>query len=169
MNKPSRFPHSLVLIFAMVVVGQLLTYVLPKGEFATEPQPSAGAPYQEIAGKPPLRERLAAARKQRGLSERQLAALFVVDENTVKNWELGPVQEGEPWHPGTHIEAHVGALLERWIETGDPPTPEAIASWKNAVNARKRVVPGTYHHVESAEHLPWHATLTSIAHGFAAA
>ncbi len=34
--KRSRFPDSLVLIFAMIVVAQLLTYVLPAGAFARE-------------------------------------------------------------------------------------------------------------------------------------
>lgn len=33
MSSPSRFPHSLVLIFAMIVIAQLATYVLPAGEF----------------------------------------------------------------------------------------------------------------------------------------
>ena len=28
-----RFPHSLVLIFAMIAVAQVLTWVLPSGQF----------------------------------------------------------------------------------------------------------------------------------------
>jgi uncharacterized ion transporter superfamily protein YfcC len=35
-TKKSRFPDSLVLIFAMIVVAQVLTYLLPAGEFERE-------------------------------------------------------------------------------------------------------------------------------------
>jgi uncharacterized ion transporter superfamily protein YfcC len=165
-NKPSRFPHPLVLIFAMVVVGQLLTYVLPKGEFATEPRPDQGAAFAEVEGKAALRERLAAAREQRGMAPAELAALFVVSPDTVREWEAGPPQEGEPWRPGTRIEAHVGRLLDRWVESGRVPTAAEIGEWKGAVAARGRVVPGTYTRVEETAQLPWHAALTSIAAGF---
>ncbi|MEZ6038559.1 MAG: TIGR00366 family protein [Planctomycetota bacterium] len=165
MNKPSRFPHPLVLIFGMVVFAQILTYVLPKGEFATEPLASSGQAYAEPDGKAPLRERLATARKERGLSPAQLAALFVVSDSTVGEWEAGPLTEGEAWRPGTHIEAHVGRLLERWVDTGQAPDGAEIAEWKTAVAGRKRVVPGTYARSDSPG-LPWHASLTSIAKGF---
>lgn len=165
MNKPSRFPHSLVLIFAMVVVGQLLTYVLPKGKFAMEPKPSEGTAYVEVDGKAPLRERLAAAREQRGLSEAALAKLFVVSPGTIKDWESGQPAKGEPWHAGTQIEAKAGKLLEDWIATGIAPTAAATAEWKGAAK-KQRVVPGTYARAAEADSLPWHATLTSIAHGF---
>ncbi|MEM8679741.1 MAG: TIGR00366 family protein [Planctomycetota bacterium] len=36
----NRFPHSLVLIFGMIVVAQLATYVLPAGEYARETSPN---------------------------------------------------------------------------------------------------------------------------------
>ena len=169
MNKPSRFPHSLVLIFAMVIVGQLLTYVLPRGEFQTEPTPAAGEAYTELAGKEPLHERLGTARKLRGLTEQQLAAMFIVSPQTVRDWEAGPPKSDEAWRRGTHIEAEAGALLEKWVETGNPPDDAAIVKWKSSVSARKRVVPGTYAVVSGGETLPWHATLTSIAKGFEAA
>lgn len=168
-NKPSRFPHSLVLIFAMVVVGQLLTYVLPQGEFKTEPKPSAGEAYTEIEGQAPLRERIAAARQERGLSEGDLATLFIVAPKTVRDWESGKPQEGEAWRSGTHIEANVGALLHKWVQDGAPPDAKAISDWKAAVKARTPIVPNTYSHIEDGESLPWHATLTSIAKGFAEA
>jgi uncharacterized ion transporter superfamily protein YfcC len=38
----SRFPHSLVLIFAMIVLAQLATYVLTPGEFQRVPEPGSG-------------------------------------------------------------------------------------------------------------------------------
>tara|TARA_R110002072_G_scaffold67163_3_gene165056 strand:- start:54206 stop:55864 length:1659 start_codon:yes stop_codon:yes gene_type:complete len=168
-NKPSRFPHSLVLIFAMVLVGQMLTYVLPKGEFKTEPKPSAGDAYVELADAAPLRERLTAARKQRNLSEADLALQFIVSPQTVRDWEAGMPAEGEPWRRGTHIEKTVGSLLHQWIQDGVPPPQAAISEWKSASNARMRVVPGTYAVEDGGEALPWHATLTSIAKGFAEA
>jgi uncharacterized ion transporter superfamily protein YfcC len=165
-NKSSRFPHSLVLIFAMVIVGQLLTYVLPKGEFKTEPKPSAGETYVEIADVAPLRERLTAARKQRGLSEAELAALFIVSPKTVMDWEAGVPGKDEAWRRGTHIEKAAGALLQQWIEDGVPPAEMAIADWKGNAKGKKPLVPGTYEVKEDGESLPWHATLTSIAKGF---
>ncbi|MFK7740738.1 MAG: YfcC family protein [Planctomycetota bacterium] len=168
MTKSSRFPHSLVLIFAMVIVGQILTYVLPKGEFATEPTPSEGSAYTERAEGPPLRERLQAAREQRGLGTEQLAELFAISNDTVKEWEAGPLTEGEAWRRGTHIEATVGALLENWIETDQAPTTAKIAAWKGSLKGHKRVLPGTYAQ-KDADSLPWHAALTSIARGFAEA
>ena len=36
-GKPSRFPHTLVLIFGLVVLAHLLTFVVPSGEFVGEP------------------------------------------------------------------------------------------------------------------------------------
>lgn len=168
MESPSRFPHSLVLIFAMVVLAQILTLVLPPGAFETEPKPAAGASHVERQGAAPLRERLAAARQQRGVSVEELAALFHVAPATVRNWELGPPAEGT-FTSGTHVETHVGALLEQWIETGAAPSAAEIAAWKDAVAARRLVVPGTYHELPTAERLPWHATLTLIPKGLAAA
>lgn len=166
MNKPSRFPHSLVLIFAMVIVGQLLTYVLPKGEFKTEPKPSAGDAYVEIGDAAPLRERLASARKQRGISEADLAALFIVSPKTVMDWEAGKPGEDEAWRRGTHIEKAAGALLHQWVEDGVPPAETAISGWKTNAKGKKPLVPGTYEVEKNSEALPWHATLTSIAKGF---
>ena len=32
-SRPTRFPDSLVLLFALIVLAQLATYVLPAGEF----------------------------------------------------------------------------------------------------------------------------------------
>jgi len=169
MSSSSRFPHSLVLIFGMVVVGQLLTYLLPKGRFEREPLPARGESWVEVAGQPPLHERLAAARIERGLASADVARLFRVSEDTLSGWEAGPPAESEPWRPGTHIEAHAGALLERWVESGVPPTEAEIAAWKGSVPGRSRVVPDSYAHVGDVGQLPWHATLRAIPRGFEAA
>ncbi len=42
MTQRSRFPHSLVLIFAMIVLAQLATYLLAPGEYQRVPDPTSG-------------------------------------------------------------------------------------------------------------------------------
>lgn len=169
MTKPSRFPHSLVLIFAMVVVAQLLTYVLPKGSFETEPRPDRGVAYDEAGGADaaPLRERLAAARAERDVEAAQLAALFRVSTKTVEAWEAGPVEAGEAWRIGAHIEANVGALLDQWVRTGEAPTAAAIQAWKAAVaDDHPTVVGGSYAVTGAGDRLPWYTALTAVPQGF---
>lgn len=161
-NKPSRFPHPLVLIFAMVVLAQIATYLLPQGKFDKEPMPSKGSTYTEVEGKAPLRERLAAARAERELSSADVAGIFAVSEDTVAQWEAGPRTEGEAWRPGSHIEAKVGALLHAWVETGTAPTPAQIQAWKSSIGGKARVLPDSYHTVEDGESLPWHAALSLL-------
>jgi uncharacterized ion transporter superfamily protein YfcC len=157
-NKPSRFPHSLVLIFAMVIVSQLLTLMLPKGEFKQEPIPSAGTAYTEVEGEQPLRERLAAARERSGLAPEVLGLTFGVSGATVLGWENGT----------THIEKAIGGLLSRWANDASVPTAAEITSWKTTLPApgtKQLVVPGTYAVDDTAENLPWHSSLTKIATG----
>ena len=48
--KKSRFPDSLVLIFAMIVVAQIATYLLPAGEYRREPSPYDPHREQVVAG-----------------------------------------------------------------------------------------------------------------------
>ena len=72
MSKPSRFPDTLILIFGLVILAQVLTYLLPSGEFYREPKPSAGQPFAEAAGKAPLRQRLATALKDNSVSNEEL-------------------------------------------------------------------------------------------------
>lgn len=176
MNNPSRFPHSLVLIFAMVVLAQVLTYVLPKGSFDKEPMPNQGEAFVEQQDQPPLRQRLAAARTARGLDAQAVADLFHVSAGTVKDWEAGPPAAGEAWRPGTHIEAEVGALVDRWVETGAAPTADQIAQWKGVTDSHSPVVPGSYAVIERNEGLRWTTpfealwkVLLSISKGFAEA
>ncbi len=169
MNKPSRFPHSLVLIFAMVVLAQVLTYVLPKGRFETEPRPERGDAFVESPeqGVGLLRERLQAAREQRGLSADALAAAFRVSPKTVAAWEAGPRSDGEAWRVGSHIEANVGALLDRWVRSGQTPSSDEVAAWKEAVaDNHPTVVGGSYATSADGAALPWHTTLTAIPRGF---
>ena len=150
----------------MVVVAQILTYVLPKGKFDKEPMPNKGEAWVEVESKTTLRQRLANVRAERGLSEAEAGALFQVSAGTVRDWEAGPPAADEEWRPGTHIENHIGELLQRWIDTGTAPSAAEIAAWKGAIPGKARVVPGTYHEIEDADPLPWHTTLMSIPKGF---
>ncbi|MAB90441.1 MAG: short-chain fatty acid transporter [Planctomycetes bacterium] len=48
--KASRFPHSLVLIFGMIVVAQLVSYLIPAGTFDRLPDPANPAREMVVAG-----------------------------------------------------------------------------------------------------------------------
>lgn len=163
--KKSRFPHTLLLIFGMVLLAQILGYVLPAGKFEQEPRPEDGKTYTELENTEPLRDRLIAARKSKGLDRLQVAKIFHVSESSVESWELGPPVAELPWHSGTHIETGVGALIELWIASGEPPGEEAIAEWKSSGTGRPRVVPGSYHTLGDAPPLPWYTALLSIPKG----
>lgn len=168
----SRFPHPLVLIFAMIVVAQVLSYVLPAGKFDREPKPSSGEAYTEPESKTTLRQRLATAREQRDLSVAQVAEIFAVSERTVEAWELGPPPEEGPWHAGTHIEATVGVLIEEWVGSGVAASPADIAAWKAArvqEGDRQSVRRGTYQRIEEPERLPWYTCLIRVIDGMKAA
>ena len=143
--KPDRFPHSLALIFAMIVVAQIAAWFLPSGEFLREPLPGAGAAFA-AEGADPLGARLAVVRQERGLSVPEVASLFDVSVETVRGWEAGPAVGEEAG--GTHVEATIGPLIARWIETGVAPTPDELGAWRAAAPGRTRVVPNTWHPVE---------------------
>lgn len=161
MSKPSRFPHTLILIFGLVVLAQILTYILPSGEFIREPKPSSGEPYVEVADKAPLRQRLASTLKSRQVSPEDFATAFKISANTVRKWLDGPPPEGA----GLAIEIGAGRLVESWIETGEFPTSSAIQNWKSGVGARMVLVKGTYSEVKEKKYLPFYAAFTSIPYG----
>lgn len=50
--KPSRFPDSLVLIFAMIVLAQLVSYLLPAGEFEREGRTVLPGTYHSVEAEP---------------------------------------------------------------------------------------------------------------------
>lgn len=41
-NKAVRFPHTYVLIFCIVIISALLTYIIPAGEYARVQDPNTG-------------------------------------------------------------------------------------------------------------------------------
>jgi len=68
-----------------------------------------------------LRVRLHAERRKRNLSQAQVAVLFGVSKMALSNWET----EKKP------IPAELEALVLRWVETGQAPTAEELASRRN--------------------------------------
>ena len=167
MSKPSRFPDTLILIFGLVILAQILTYLLPSGEFIREPKPGVGQAFTELADKPPLRQRLATAMAARKISPDELGKTFQVSARTVRKWLAGPSASQpaeDSKEAGVAIEAGVGSLLNTWVETDNKPNQAAIDAWKSSVAARKVLVPGSYHHIAS-EPLPWYAAFTSIPKG----
>lgn len=169
MSQSSKFPHTLLLILGLVVLAQILTFLLPAGDYDEEPRPDSGTAFAEAEAATSLRERLAQTRETRGVSTAQLAELFQVAELTVVKWEAGP-GDGETIR-GTHIEANVGSLLDTWVETAQAPTQEALDAWKSAVPGRTQIVPGSYHTVDS-DPLHWTDAFTvfmSVPRGLMAA
>ena len=167
MSKPSRFPDTLILIFGLVILAQILTYLLPSGEFIREPKPDAGQAFTELADKPPLRQRLATAMAARKIAPDELGKAFQVSPRTVRKWLAGPSASkpaDDRKEAGVAIEAAVGSLLNTWVETDNTPNQAAIDAWKSSVAARKVLVPGSYHLIAS-EPLPWYAAFTSIPQG----
>lgn len=89
---------------------------------------SADADAVGLAGGP-LRLRLQAARNERGLTTRQVAALFGVSHVTVQNWERGTDPDPEDGKVrGKPLPEELVPLLVRWVETGEAPTPEELAT-----------------------------------------
>ena len=73
------------------------------------------------SGTLPLHERLYVARKQRGLSQAEVADLFGVSQKTVSRWELGPEPDEDGAVRGKPISQELAPLVVRWVETGEAP------------------------------------------------
>lgn len=88
----------------------------------------------EDKGKPPegrlLREMLKAKRKSSGLSQADVARLFGVSQQTVAYWETGPLPGPDGKVRGKPIPEAYAALVERWVTTGQAPTPDELAAAK---------------------------------------
>ena len=51
-SRPSRFPDSLVLIFGLILLAQVATYVLPAGEFEREGRQVVRGSYHAVEAAP---------------------------------------------------------------------------------------------------------------------
>jgi len=76
----------------------------------------------------PLHVRLRLARKERGLRQEDVAALFVVSKMTVSKWEEGTKPDEDGKARGKPIPGELAPLVTRWVETGEPPRPEELAA-----------------------------------------
>ena len=52
MSRPSRFPDALVLIFGLILLAQLATYILPAGEFERDGRQVVGGTYHAVEATP---------------------------------------------------------------------------------------------------------------------
>jgi len=87
----------------------------------------------------PLHLRLCVTRKERGLSQKAVGTLFGVSRPLVAMWETGPEPDEETGKvTGRPIPAELVPLLTRWVETGEPPSPEELDSLKTRRTGVKR-------------------------------
>lgn len=81
--KPNRFPHSLVLIFAMIFVAQIATYLLPAGAYERREDPVShrltvvAGTYQEIPDAEQLPWHATLTKIPQGMAEAQGIIFFV--------------------------------------------------------------------------------------------
>ena len=86
---------------------------------------------EDVEGTTPLRHRLRAARLERGLSLAHVGDLFGVSKVAVSKWETGTEPDEEDGVVrGRPIPAELEAAVLRWVETGEAPTAEELASRK---------------------------------------
>jgi hypothetical protein len=84
----------------------------------------------------PLHTRLYATMKERSLKQKDLAVLFGVSGKTTSLWLRG-TEPDETGRKGKPIPAELVPLVVRWIETGEPPTAEELASRKTRRSGMK--------------------------------
>ena len=70
-----------------------------------------------------MKERMAEARAEAGLSQAQAALLIGVSRSLVELWESGARPVLPVW---LEKIASVYGVSEKWLETGDPVDPEAV-------------------------------------------
>jgi DNA-binding transcriptional regulator YiaG len=90
-------------------------------------EPAQAHAAEDTQARLPLHHRLLAVRRERSLSQTDVGRLFGVSKITVLKWEAGPLSDEEGKVRGKPIPTELVPLLQRWIETGEPPTPEELA------------------------------------------
>jgi hypothetical protein len=81
-------------------------------------------------GPVPLHQQLQAVRKARGLTQSDVGQLFGVSKMAISKWEAGPLPDDQGRVRGLPIPAELVPLIWRWLEAGEPPRPEELASRK---------------------------------------
>ena len=106
----------------------------------TESRDVAARSHAELAGdrhegdvglaSEPLRIRLRATRKDRKLSQAAVGKVFGVSQPTVALWEKGTELDETGKPKGKPIPEELVPLVLRWVDTGEPPTPDELAARK---------------------------------------
>jgi len=78
----------------------------------------------------PLFWRLHAVRIEREKSQAEVGKIFGVSQRAVSSWEKGTEPDEEGRVPGKPIPRELEPLILRWIETGEEPEEEELASRK---------------------------------------
>jgi len=79
----------------------------------------------------PLRIRLYMTRKERGLTQKEAGRIFGVSAMVVAYWEKGAERDEIGKRRGKDVSRELVPLVERWIKTGEVPSPEELAGRKN--------------------------------------
>lgn len=75
----------------------------------------------------PLCDRLRGARRERSLSQKDVALLFGVSREMVAQWEAGTEKDERGRVKGRPIRKGLVPSILRWIESGEAPGPETLA------------------------------------------
>lgn len=147
-----RVPHTLVLLFGMILLAQLLTYLLPAGEFRSKEVSSVGA--HDVIRLPLAGE----YRCEGGAFVLPAAGAYVHSP------EVEGGSEGEPVAPSFDVPA-AGEYVH---SSGVSVRIDTAGRYRQAdgIGTREAVVPNTYTTVAEHPRLPWYAFLTLIPHGF---
>lgn len=92
----------------------------------TESTEEAARARLALTGADDLHRRLRIARKDRGLSQASVGELFGVSQQMIATWEQGPEPDEDGTVHGKPISKDLRPLVERWIETGEPPSKEEL-------------------------------------------
>lgn len=78
----------------------------------------------------PLHRRLYAMLKEKGLKQKDLAAIFGVSPMSISYWIRGTEPDENGKVRGKPVPEELVPMVVRWLETGEGPTPEELAARK---------------------------------------
>lgn len=99
---------------------------------ATEDPAEAERAREAFMGETELRHRLRDARLKRSLRLEDVGQLLGVSKVTVFEWEQGPEPDEDGKVRGKLIPRDRVPLITRWVETGEPPSPEELEVLKGS-------------------------------------
>lgn len=94
----------------------------------------------------PLYQRLHMAMRERDLTLQAVGDLFGVSKQAVSLWSKGTEPNPETGAvSGKPIPAELRPLVERWVTTGEPPTPDELAARRTRRSGRRKGPSSTSH------------------------